>query len=78
VEVRNKWIEDKEEEWPADHPAVAAVAAAVGAYAAANPPSQPLEHDGSATRYPISTLRMTISILSSPISLYHIQFRYPG
>ena len=48
MEVRNKWIEDNEEEWPADHPAVAAVAAAVGAYAAANPPSQPLEHGGGA------------------------------
>jgi hypothetical protein len=30
------------------------------------------------TRYPISIWRMTISMLSSPISLDHIPYRYPG
>jgi hypothetical protein len=30
------------------------------------------------TRYPISISRMTISILSSPIALAHIPYRYPG
>ena len=30
------------------------------------------------TKYPISIRRMTVSILSSPISLAHIPYRYPG
>ena len=33
---------------------------------------------GRVTRCPISISRMTISILSSPISLAHIPYRYPG
>ena len=30
------------------------------------------------TRYPLSISRMTVSILSSPISLAHILYRFPG
>jgi hypothetical protein len=45
VQVQDTWVE---EEWPTYHPAVAAVPAAVAAYAAANPPS--LEHHGAAAR----------------------------
>jgi hypothetical protein len=30
------------------------------------------------TRYPISISRMTVSVPSSPISLAHIPYRYPG
>jgi hypothetical protein len=33
---------------------------------------------GRVTRYPISISRKTISILSSPISLAHIPYRYAG
>jgi hypothetical protein len=33
---------------------------------------------GRVTRYPISIWEITISILSSPISLAHIPYRYPG
>jgi hypothetical protein len=49
--------------------AKAAAAGAAGA-AAAGPGSR-------VTRYPISIWRMTVSILSSPISSDHIPYRYP-
>ena len=35
-------------------------------------------HASRVTRYPMSIWKMTISIMSSPISLARIPYRYPG